>query len=51
MYMNTYIEQKLVLKTINGYIEEKMSNLNQFQGMFHFSMALYTKELDKTGSN
>lgn len=32
-------------------LKKKCPFSTNFKGMFHFSMALYTKELDKTGSN
>lgn len=47
VHIHVFIEQNLVLKNNKWLLKKTCTFSTDFKGMFHFSMALYTKSLTK----
>lgn len=47
VHIHVFIEQNLVLKNNKWLLKKTCTFSTDFKGMFHFSMALYTKSLKK----
>lgn len=47
VHVHIFIEQNLVLKNNKWLLKKTCTFSTDFKGMFHFSMALYTKSLKK----
>lgn len=47
VHIHVFIEQNLVLKNNKWLLKKTCTFSTNFKGMFHFSMALYTKSLKK----
>lgn len=47
VHVHIFIEQNLVLKNNKWLLKKTCTFSTNFKGMFHFSMALYTKSLTK----
>lgn len=47
VHIHIFIEQNLVLKNNKWLLKKTCTFSTDFKGMFHFSMALYTKSLKK----